>query len=93
MRCLRIIVLVRRRSLSYSLDELNTMSKKACLFSVGCFILGVALGAGLTYVVATIHYGKAAARALLTVEHIRLMQAPHANLAVVMRCDFALTVR
>src|ERR1051326_2825366 len=49
------------------------MSKKALFLSFGCFIFGLALGIGGSYVIMLTHYGKRAARILVTAHDIWFM--------------------
>jgi hypothetical protein len=56
------------------------MNTKAYLLSLGCFILGLALSAGVTYYVATLHYGKIAAEGMLAIESARLTETSQRTL-------------
>ena len=47
---------------------LHTKSKRAYLLWSGCFILGLALSVGVTYFIATLHYGKITVDAMLAVK-------------------------
>ena len=51
------------------------MIKRAHLLAIGCFVVGAILSAGVTWWIATIHYGKISGKALLTVEQIHGMEA------------------